>query len=47
MLTFLFQPDSIDGYEFHPISTDIHLGIIKVPTEEIIDDYGINTTETK
>ena len=46
MPKFLFQPDPIDGYEFNPIPIDIHLGIIKIPTEEIIDDFGINTTET-
>ncbi len=46
MSKFLFQPDPIDGYEFHPIPIDIHLGIIKIPTEEFLDDFGINTTET-
>ncbi len=46
MPKFLFQPDPIDEYEFLPIPIDIHLGIIKIPTEEIIDDFGINTTET-
>ena len=46
MPKFLFQPDSIDGYEFHPISIDIHLGIIKIPTEEFLNDFGTNTTET-
>jgi hypothetical protein len=42
----LFQLDPIDGYELHPIPVDIHLGIIKMPTEEFLDDFGINTTET-
>ena len=46
MSRFLFQPDSIDGYEFNPIPIDLHLGIIKIPTEEILDDFGINTTES-
>jgi len=46
MPRFLFQPDPIDGYVFYPIPIDIHLGIIKIPTVEIIDDFGINTTET-
>ena len=46
MPKFLFQPDPIDGYEFNPIPIDIHLGIIKIPTEEILDDFGINTTES-
>ena len=46
MPRFLFQPDPIDGYEFHPIPIEIHLGIIKIPTEEFLDDFGINTTET-
>jgi hypothetical protein len=46
MPRFLFQPDSIDGYEFNPVPIDIHLGIIKIPTEEILDDFGINTTES-
>ncbi|WP_458719750.1 hypothetical protein [Candidatus Nitrosocosmicus sp. R] len=46
MPRFLFQPDPIDGYEFNPISIDIHLGILKIPTEEILDDFGINTTES-
>ena len=46
MPRFLFQPDSIDGYEFNPIPIDIHLGILKIPTEEILDDFGINTTES-
>lgn len=46
MPRFLFQPDSIEGYEFNPIPIDIHLGVIKIPTEEILDDFGINTTES-
>ena len=46
MPRFLFQPDSIDGYEFNPIPIDIHLGVLKIPTEEILDDFGINTTES-
>ncbi len=45
MSQFLFQPDPVDGYEFNPIPIDIHLGIIQIPTEEIFDDFGINTTE--
>ena len=45
MSRFLFQPDPIDGYEFNPIPIDIHLGILKIPTEEILDDFGINTTD--
>ena len=43
---FLFKPDPMDGYEFNPIPIDIHMGIIKIPTEEILDDYGINNTES-
>jgi len=46
MPKLLFQPDPIDGYEFNPIPIDIHLGIIKISTEEILDDFGINTTES-
>ncbi len=46
MPRLLFQPDSIDGYEFNPIPLDIHLGIIKIPTEEILDDDTINHTES-
>ena len=46
MPRFLFQPDSIDSYKFNPIPIDIHLGILKIPTEEILDDFGINTTES-
>jgi len=46
MPRFLFQPYSIDGYEFNPIPIDIHLGILKIPTEEILDDFGTNTTES-
>ena len=46
MPRLLFQPDSIDGYEFNPIPLDIHLGIIKIPTEEILDDDAINNTES-
>ncbi len=46
MPKFLFQPDPIEGYEFYPISIDIHMGIIKIPTELILDDFGINTTES-
>jgi hypothetical protein len=43
---FLFQPDPIDGYEFYPIPIDIHLGIVKIPTEEIYHDDAINNTES-
>jgi hypothetical protein len=25
---------------------NIHIGIFKIPTEEILDDFGINTTES-
>ena len=46
MPKFLFQPDPIDGYEFNPVHIDIHLGIIKIPAEEILDDHAINTTES-
>ena len=46
MPRFLFQPDPIDGYEFDPIPIDIHLGIIKIPTKEILDDDAINNTES-
>jgi len=46
MPQFLFQPDPIDGYEFYPIPIDIHLGIIKIPTEELLDYYAINNTES-
>jgi len=42
---FLFQPDPIDGYEFYPIPIQINFGVIKIPNEEITDDFGINTTE--
>ncbi|TVP41846.1 hypothetical protein [Candidatus Nitrosocosmicus arcticus] len=45
MPRILFQPDSIDGYEFNPIPIDIHLRILKIPAEENLDDYGINTNE--
>lgn len=46
MPKFLFQPDPIDGYEFNPIPIDIHLGIVKIPTEEIYHDDAINNTES-
>jgi hypothetical protein len=45
MTRFLFQPDPIDGYEFYPIPIDIHLGIIKIPSEEIYHNDAINNTE--
>lgn len=45
MSKFLFQPDPIDGYEFYPVPIDIHLGVIKIPTEEILHDDAINNTE--
>ena len=41
MPRFLFQPDPIDGIEFYPIRIDIHLGIIKFPTKEILDNFGL------
>lgn len=46
MPQFLFQPDPINGYDFNPIPIDIHLGIIRIPTEEILDDDAINNTES-
>ncbi len=46
MPRLLFQPDSIDGYEFYPIPIDIHLGIIKILTEEILQDDAINNTRS-
>ena len=45
MSKFLFQPDSIDGYEFNPIPIEIRLGIIKIPTKEILHDDAINNIE--
>jgi hypothetical protein len=45
MPRFLFQPDAIDGYEFYPVPVDIHLGVAKNPTKEILDDNAINNTE--
>ena len=45
MPQFLFQPDPIDGYEFYPIPIQINFGVIKIPNDEITDDFGINTTE--
>jgi len=45
MPKFLFQPNPIDGYEFNPIPIDIHMGIIKIPTKEIMEDGAINNTE--
>ncbi len=46
MPKFLFQPDPIDDYEFNPIPIDIHLGVIKIPTREILDDDAIKNTES-
>src|SRR4029079_4748649 len=46
MPKFLFQNDPLNEYEFNPIPIDIHLGIIKIPTEEILDDDAINNTES-
>ncbi|HYG00082.1 MAG TPA: hypothetical protein VD815_08310 [Candidatus Saccharimonadales bacterium] len=46
MPRFLFQPDPIDGYKFNPIPIDIHLGEIKIPTKEILEDGAINNTES-
>ena len=46
MPQFLFQPDPVDGYEFYLIPIDIPLGTIKIATKEILDDFGINTTES-
>ena len=46
MPRFLFQPDPIDGYESNPIPIDIHLGVIKIPTKEILEDGAINNTES-
>ena len=46
MPRFLFQPDPIEGYEFNPIPIDIHLGVIKIPTKEIMEDGAINNTES-
>lgn len=45
MPRFLFQPDAIDGFEFDPIPIDIHLGVIKIPTEELLHDDAINNIE--
>jgi hypothetical protein len=42
----LFQPDPIEDYEFNPIPIDIHLGVVKIPTREILDDDAINNTES-
>ena len=46
MSHFLFQPYSIDEYKFYPIPIDINLGVIKIPTKEILYDDTINNTES-
>ncbi len=46
MPKFLFQPDQIDGYEFKPIPIDIHLGVVKIPIREILDDDAINNIKS-
>lgn len=46
MPRFLFQPGSINGYEFNPAPIDIHLGLIEIPTEQILDDDAINNIES-
>jgi hypothetical protein len=43
---FLFQSGSIDGFEFNPIPIDIQLGIIKIPTKEVLDDDTISNSES-
>jgi hypothetical protein len=43
MPRFLFQPDPAEGHEFYPIPIDIHLGIIKIPSKEILDDNATIT----
>ncbi|MDN5845209.1 MAG: hypothetical protein L0H53_02925 [Candidatus Nitrosocosmicus sp.] len=45
MPRFLFQSYPIHCYEFYPIPIGIDLGI-KIPTEEIINDYEVNNTES-
>lgn len=40
MPRFLFQPDPIGGYEFYSIPIDIHIGVIKMPTDNV-DEYLI------
>ena len=46
MFTFFDHPDPIDAYEFILIPIDIHLGVVKIPTKEILDDDAINNTES-
>jgi len=45
MFRFSFQPDPIDSHEFYPITIDLHLGIIGIPTEEIFHDNAMNNIE--
>ena len=45
MLRFLDPPDPSDGYEINPIPINIHLRIIQILTEKILDDFVIITTE--
>ncbi|HYF98853.1 MAG TPA: hypothetical protein VD815_02050 [Candidatus Saccharimonadales bacterium] len=45
MPKFLFQPDPIYGFEFYPVPIDIHLGVIKIPTKEILEDGALNNTQ--
>ena len=39
---FLFQPSSIECYEFNPIQIHISLGMIKISAEEILNDFGMS-----
>ncbi len=34
------------GYELHHNTIDIHLGIFKIPSKEVLHDNAINNTES-
>ncbi|VFJ14434.1 conserved protein of unknown function [Candidatus Nitrosocosmicus franklandus] len=44
-IQIFIRPDPIDRFEFYLFPVDTHLGIIKIPTDEITDDFGMNITE--
>ncbi len=46
MAKFLFQPDPINGVQFRPVKVDIHLGVIKIASDEIYHDFQNNNTES-
>ena len=37
---------TFEGYQFNPIPIDIHIGVIRIPTEKMLNDFAISNNSS-